>query len=81
MNDNKINQFLSQDNERLGQLIEENPVNIPINAVAAFLGADSASVRATIENNTFGAAWKKVGSTRRAYFVPTAQFVRWYLNV
>lgn len=80
MNNDIISQFLLQDNERLGQLIEENPVNIPVNSVADFLGADSASVRATIENNTFGASWKKVGSTRHAYFVPTAQFVRWYLN-
>lgn len=81
MNNNKITDFLSLDNKRLEKLIEDNPVNIPVNAVADFLGADVASIRATIENNTFGASWRKSGSVRHAYYVPTAQFVRWYLNM
>lgn len=81
MINNKINDFLLNDNERLAVLIENNPVNVPVSSAAEFLGADVASVRAAIENNCFGASWRKIGSTRSAYFIPTGQFVRWYLNL
>lgn len=81
MFNDKINDFLSSDNERLAVLIENNPVNVPVSSAAEFLGADVASVRAAIENNCFGASWRKIGSTRSAYFIPTGQFVRWYLNL
>lgn len=81
MINDKINDFLSSDNERLSKLIDNNPVNIPVSVAADFLGADVASIRATIENNTFGASWRKSGSTRHAYYIPTGQFVRWYLNL
>lgn len=81
MFNNKINDFLSSDNERLAVLIENNPVNVPVSSAAEFLGADVASIRAAIENDCFGAAWRKAGSTRSAYYIPTAQFVRWYLNL
>lgn len=81
MFNDKINDFLSQDNDKLADLIENNPVNVPVSSAAEFLGADVASVRAAIENNCFGAAWRKVGSTRSAYYIPTGQFVRWYLNL
>ena len=81
MFNDKINDFLSQDNDKLADLIENNPVNVPVSSAAEFLGADVASVRAAIENNCFGAAWRKAGSTRSAYYIPTGQFVRWYLNL
>lgn len=81
MFNDKINDFLSQDNDKLAELIENNPVNVPVNCAAEFLGADVASVRAAIENEVFGAAWRKIGSTRHGYYIPTAQFVRWYLNL
>lgn len=77
---NKITDFLSLDNERLGKLIDDNPVNVPVSTVADFLGADVASIRSAIENDVFGASWRKIGSTRHGYYIPTAQFVRWYLN-
>ena len=80
MFNDKINDFLSQDNDKLADLIENNPVNIPVSSAAEFLGADVASIRAAIENDCFGASWRKIGSTRSAYFIPTAQFVRWYLR-
>ena len=76
----KINDFLTKDIDRIEQLIEENPVSIPVTKLAEFLQADVASVRAAVENNCFGASWRKAGSTRHAYLIPTGQFVRWYLN-
>ena len=76
----KINDFLNEDNDRIEQLISEHPVSIPVSKLAEFLQADDASVRAIIENDVFGASWRKAGSTRHAYLIPTGQFVRWYLN-
>ena len=55
MFNDKINDFLSQDNDKLADLIENNPVNVPVSSAAEFLGADVASIRAAIENNCFGA--------------------------
>lgn len=75
-----ISDFLTKDNGRLEQLITDNPVSIPVNQIADFLGADVASVRAAVENDCFGLSWRKSGSTRHAYLIPTGQFVRWYLN-
>lgn len=80
MINNKIAEFLLSDNEKLAKLIDENPVNVPVSCAAEFLGADVASIRAAVENDCFGAVWRKAGSTRHGYYIPTAQFVRWYLR-
>lgn len=77
----KINEFLTSDNDKIEVLVTSYPENIPVGKIAEFLGADVVSIRAAIENNVFGASWRKVGSARHGYFVPTAQFVRWYLNM
>ena len=81
MYSSKINEFLSDDNSRIDQLVENNPCSLSVTDISNFLNMDVASVRSAIENNTFGMAWKKAGSARHGYFVPTAQFVRWYLNL
>lgn len=60
MFNDKINDFLSQDNDKLADLIENNPVNVPVSSAAEFLGADVASIRAAIENDCFGASWRKI---------------------
>lgn len=77
----KINEFLTSDNNKIEVLVTSYPENIPVGKIAEFLGADVVSIRAAIENNVFGASWRKAGSARHGYFVPTAQFVRWYLNM
>ena len=76
---NTINDFIAADNDKIDKLIAENPQSISISDISAFLGTDVASVRAAIENNIFGMAWRKADSARHGYFIPTAQFVRWYL--
>ena len=77
----KINEFLTSDNDKIEVLVTSYPENIPVGKIAEFLGADVVSIRAAIENNVFGASWRKAGSARHGYFVPTAQFVRWYLKM
>lgn len=77
----RVNEFLHADNEKIDRLIENFPVNLPVSAIADFLCMDVASVRAVIENGVVGAAWKKQGCANHGYYIPTAQFVRWYLHI
>jgi hypothetical protein len=77
----KVNEFLSADNDKIDKLIENFPVNLPVSAAADFLGIDVASVRATVENGIVGLAWRKQGKANHGYFIPTPQFVRWYLSI
>lgn len=77
----KLSAFLNADNEKIDKLIEDNPKDVSIKTISEFLSMDIASVRAAIENNVFGISWRKNGSARSGYFIPTTQFVRWYLNI
>ena len=81
MYSSKLNEFLCHDNEKIDRLIEAFPVNLPVSAISDFLSLDVASVRAAIENEKFGISWRKIGKANHGYFIPTAQFIRWYLNM
>lgn len=74
-----IKAFIDEDNNRVEELIKENPIHLPIAKIAEFLQIDVATARAVVECNCFGLAWKKQGKLNKAYCIPTAQFVRWYL--
>lgn len=76
-----IAKMLDGDIEKVDKLIHDYPDQAPIAAIAEFLGIQSVSVRAAIECGAFGFAWRKEGKCVKAYCVPTAQFVRWYLNI
>lgn len=75
----KTRAYLEEDNNKIDELIKNYPVSIPVSAVADFLNCDAASVRAAIENKSYGMAWRKAGKTNHGYLIPTAQFVRWYM--
>lgn len=77
----RIKHFLDEDLDRVDDLLEKYPINIPVAAVAEFLHISGDSVRSAIECGAFGIVWRKTGKVNKAYSVPTAQFVRWYLNV
>ena len=77
----KVKAFLDDDLNKIDTLIEQYPQRIPIPIIADFLHMDENSTRAAVEGGAFGFAWRKSGKANKAYCVPTAQFVRWYLNV
>lgn len=77
----KTIQFLDKDNNSIDELIKKYPIHIPTGAIADFLSMDIASVRAAVENQQFGLAWRKSGKANHGYLIPTAQFIRWYLNI
>lgn len=76
-----IQTFIDADIEKVSKLIEENPQRIPIPVIADFLEMKQESARAAVECGAFGFAWRKDGKLNKGYCIPTAQFVRWYLNV
>ncbi|MGN1119409.1 MAG: hypothetical protein ACI4Q4_03555 [Oscillospiraceae bacterium] len=71
--------FINADEEKLDMLIKENPIHISVARIAEFLQIDVVSARAAIECGSFGLSWRKQGKMNKAYCIPTAQFVRWYL--
>ncbi len=76
-----VEEFLSNDRQRVQELIEKYPQNIPLKVCAEFLGMHSDSLRQVIEDNQkIGLSWRKSGSLNRAFHIPTAVFVRWYMK-
>jgi hypothetical protein len=66
--------------KKLYDLVEKNPVYIPLPAVADFLEMDRDGLRRAIESNSvpFGIYWKKADGLNRCFKIPTAQFFLWY---
>jgi len=68
--------------DELNDLIERNPLYIPIPELARFLGANPDSLRASIEHGQcpFGFPWQKDMKGYRSFKVPTVTFYLWYTN-
>lgn len=66
--------------DELNELIERNPLYIPLIEAARFLGMDDDGLRASIEHGAcpFGLGWKKDIRGNRAFKIPTATFYLWY---
>lgn len=77
---NAIRDFLSADEAKVEQLIKEYPVSIPTAKAAEFLGVNLASMRAIIESGSLGLSWRKEGKLNKGFFLPTTQFLRWYMR-
>lgn len=76
-----IRNFISDDDEKIENLIKAHPISLTVQQIADFLGMDDESVRAVLENGVIGLAWKQTGKTRHAYYIPTSKFVRWYMDL
>lgn len=77
---NAIRDFLSADEAKIEKLIHDYPTSIPTSVAAEFLGINPASMRAVMENGTIGLSWKKGGALNKGFFLPTCQFLRWYMR-
>lgn len=66
--------------EALNQLVDQHPQYIPVPDVAALMGMDPASLRASIDtgNCPFALGWQKDIKGYKAYKVPTVPFYLWY---
>ena len=78
----KIQSFLEQDNEKISEIIEKYPRQIPVAVVADLFGCHADSVRRALEQSSvFGLGFRQSGKLNRAFVIPTGVFVRWYLGV
>lgn len=76
-----LTEFIKADNERLEKIIEEYPNQIPIPVAAELIGVDPNNLRDSIEHGNLGISWKKPGKLNRGFCIPTAKFIRWWLNM
>ena len=77
----KIRNFIENDDAKIEKLIADNPIAVSTSAIAEFLGMDVASVRSVLDNGVVGLAWKQSCKSRKGYYIPTAQFLRWYMRI
>lgn len=76
----KINDFLAADTEKLAAIIERYPRQIPVPVIAELFGCHQDTVRMALEEQgLLGIAERKPGKHNRTFVVPTAHFVRWYM--
>ena len=80
-NTDYLKEFLAEDLKAVEALTKEHPKKLTPQQVADFLGTSVDSVRMAIADQSFGMSWRQIGKTQRGFFIPTPQFVRWYLRI
>jgi len=78
-NTEKIIDFLERDNEKLAEIIEDHPFQIPIKVIAEWWHCSEDSVRnALLQQGFLGIAQKRPGKMNYGFVIPTGHFVRWW---
>lgn len=77
----KITEFIKADDAKVEKIIKEHPLQIPVAVAADLLGCHVDSVREFLTNSNIGMSWLKPGKQNHGFCIPTAQFIRWYLNI
>ena len=75
----EIKAFLEEDEVRAAELLRQYPDRVPVKAAAEFLKCSPDTVRAWVERGGIGICEKQIGKQNRAFLIPTAQLLRWYL--
>ena len=75
-----IPQSVAEKLAALNELVDRHPQYIPVTEVAALMGMEPASLRASIDcgNCPFGLGWQKDIKGYKAYKVPTVPFYLWF---
>lgn len=78
----KIDVFMRSDTEKVAEIIEKYPKQIPVHAISEWWGCDDDSVRRALEQSSvFGIGFRQAGKMNRAFVIPTGAFMRWYLRI
>lgn len=74
-----IQEFLNSDTEKLAELVEKYPEQIPVPVLAQWWGCNADTLReALLGQGLLGIAERKAGKLNRGFVIPTGHFVRWY---
>lgn len=76
-----IKTFLEADTQKLEQIIERYPRQIPAKIVAELMGVSPENLRQAVSEGELGISWRKPGKLTGGNCIPTAKFVRWWLNI
>lgn len=78
----KIEDFIKSDTEKLAEILGKHPRQIPIQVLSDWWGCDDDSVRRALEQSSvFGLGFRQAGKLNRGFVVPTGAFLRWYLRI
>lgn len=80
MSDTILN-FIKSDDAKVENIIKKYPLQIPVAVAAELLGCHETSLREFLTNSNIGMSWLKPGKQNHGFCIPTAQFMRWYLNI
>lgn len=75
----QIKAFLEDDEKKTAELLRQYPDRVPVKAAAEFLGCAPDTIRSWVERGGIGICEKQIGKQNRAFLIPTAQLLRWYL--
>lgn len=75
-----IEEFISNDKEKIENIINQYPRQIPVPVAAELMGTDQNSLRAAIDGGSLGLSWRKDGKLAKGYCIPTAKFVYWWFG-
>ena len=74
-----IKDYLIKDSNKLAQIIEEYPFQIPVKVIAEWWHCSGDSIRnALIQHGFLGIAQKQPGKVNAGFVIPTGHFVRWW---
>lgn len=77
-----LHDFMKNDTNRVTELINQYPYQIPVQAIAEWWKCDADSIRRALEQSSvFGIGFRQAGKLNRAFVIPTGKFVRWYLGM
>lgn len=74
-----LKEYLRKDTDKLAQIVEEHPFQIPVKVISEWWHCSEDSVRnAIIQQGLLGIAQKRPGKVNAGFVIPTGHFVRWY---
>ena len=75
----RIKDYLEKDSNKLADIIEEYPFQIPVKVIAEWWHCSGDSIRnALIQHGLLGIAQKQPGKVNAGFVIPTGHFVRWW---
>jgi hypothetical protein len=74
-----VKEFLEADEEKLAEIIQKYPQQIPVPVAAEFMGCSQDTLRSALETGFLGISERKPGKLNRGFVIPTGHFVRWYM--
>lgn len=75
----KIKGFLGADTDKLAEIVEAHPFQIPVKVITEWWHCSEDSVRnAIMQHGILGIAQRQPGKVNAGFVIPTGHFVRWY---